>query len=175
MVKAKRGMAEQSHIPQLHHITNEYERLLEENKALANQQPKELEGMLNERMLREQLGDRYGELGEMISKAKEDLLRVAQLAKQAIPLQIKMQHPYTYSKWDSIHEPYNVVENVLKDDESVYKALTPDLDFTVANGSLAYVAEVALWPGDCGPATVEIYWSNTADKWTLVKSFTCGR
>jgi len=24
-----------------------------------------------------------------------------------------------------MHEPYNVVENVLKDDESVYKALTP--------------------------------------------------
>ena len=45
-----------------------------------------------------------------------------------------MQHPYQYSKWDSIHEPYNIVENVLKDDESVYKALTPNLDFTLASG-----------------------------------------
>jgi hypothetical protein len=35
MVKAKRGMAEQSHIPQLHHLNNEYQRLLEENKTLA--------------------------------------------------------------------------------------------------------------------------------------------
>ena len=30
----------------------------------------------------------------------------------AMPLPIRMQHPYTYSKWDSIHEPYNVVENI---------------------------------------------------------------
>jgi hypothetical protein len=32
------------------------------------------------------LGERYDEFGEMVIKAKEDLLRVAQLAKQAIPL-----------------------------------------------------------------------------------------
>lgn len=86
-------------------------------------------------------------------------------------MQVKMQHPYTYSKWDSIHEPYNVVENVLKDDESVYKALTPDIDLTVASGNLAYVSEVSLYPGDCGPQNVELYWSNTADKWTLIKQF----
>lgn len=111
----------------------------------------------------------------MVYKAKEDLLRVAQLAKQAIPLQLKMQHTYTYSKWDSIHEPYNVVENVLKDDESIYKGLTPDLDLTVAAGALAYISEVALWPGDCGPQSVELYWSNTADKWTLIKGYNLGK
>ena len=65
-------------------------------------------------------------------------------------------HPYSYSKWDSIHEPYNVVENILKDDESVYKALTPDLDLTVAAGNVAYISEVSLYPGDCGPANVEV-------------------
>jgi hypothetical protein len=32
-------------------------------------------------MLKEQLGDRYHELGDLVHKAKEDLLRVAQLAK----------------------------------------------------------------------------------------------
>lgn len=62
---------------------------------------------------------------------------------------------------------------MIKDDESVYKALTPDLDFTVANGNMAYISEVMISPGDCGPANVEIYWSNTADKWTLIKAFTC--
>ena len=67
------------------------------------------------------------------------------------------------------------MENVLKDDEAVYKALTPDLDLTVAGGNPAYIAEVSLYPGDCGPATVELYWSNTADKWTLIKQFTCTR
>ena len=88
---------------------------------------------------------------------------------------MKIQHPYQYSKWDSIHEPYNVVENILKDDESVYKALTPDLDVTVAQGNLAYISEVAIYPGDCGPQNVELYWSNTADKWTLIKNYTLGK
>lgn len=41
MVKAKRGMAEQSHIPKLHQLNNDYERLLEENKVLADKKPKE--------------------------------------------------------------------------------------------------------------------------------------
>jgi len=34
MIKAKRGMIEQSHVPTLHQVNNEYERLLEENKRL---------------------------------------------------------------------------------------------------------------------------------------------
>lgn len=41
---------------------------------------------------------------------------------------------------------------MLKDDESVYKALTPALDFTLGGGSLCFIAEVVLYPGDCGPA-----------------------
>ena len=60
--------------------------------------------------------------------------RVADMAKIAVPLPIAMAHPYTYSRWDTIHEPNNVVENVLKDDDSVYKALTPDFDFSLDHG-----------------------------------------
>ena len=71
MVKAKRGMQEQSHIPKLHQLNNEYERLLEENKTLANQvKPQREQEALNEKLLREQLGDRYSELDEIIVKAK---------------------------------------------------------------------------------------------------------
>lgn len=71
MVKAKRGMQEQSHIPKLHQLNNEYERLLEENKTLANQvKPQREQEELNEKLLREQLGDRYSELDEIIVKAK---------------------------------------------------------------------------------------------------------
>ncbi len=156
MVKAKRGMAEQSHVPQLHKLNNDYEKLIEENKQLKDNKPKDAGGILNEKALKEQLGDRYHELGDIIMKAKDDLIRVNKLSQQAIPLAIKMQHPYTYSKWDSIHEPFNVVENILKDDESVYKALTPDLDFTVSGTNMAYVSEVIIHPGDCGPANVEV-------------------
>ena len=77
------------------------------------------------------LGDKYQELPQMVTELTQNLKRVARLAKEAVPLPIKIQRVYQYSKWDAIHEPYNIVENVLKDDESVYKALTPDLDFTL--------------------------------------------
>lgn len=69
------------------------------------------------------MGEKYGELNEMVDQLKSNLKRVAQLAKNSRPLDLRMQHAYQYSKWDSINEPYNIVENVLKDDDSVYKAL----------------------------------------------------
>ena len=78
MVKAKRGMAEQSHIPMLHQLNTDYERLQEENKRLAsNKDASKVKGLLYDPELKEQLGDRYHELGAMVHKAKEDLLRVA--------------------------------------------------------------------------------------------------
>lgn len=74
-----------------------------------------------------------------------------------------MQHTYTYSRWDTIHEPHNVVENVLKDDDSVYKALTPDLDFSLDRNATCFISEVIIWPGDSGPNQVQIMVSNSAD------------
>ena len=88
----------------------------------------------------------------MVNQLKDNLKRVAKQAKMAMPLQIKMQHAYQYSKWDAIHEPYNVVENVLKDDDTVYKGLTPDFDITLDRDELCYVSEVVIWPGDNGPS-----------------------
>ena len=50
---------------------------MEENKRLQETKPKQNQGILNEQALKDQLGDRYDELGELVNKAKEDLLRVA--------------------------------------------------------------------------------------------------
>ena len=49
---------------------------------------------------------------------KKNLKRVADACARAMVLPVKIQHPYTYSKGTPC-EPYNVVENVLKDDDSV--------------------------------------------------------
>lgn len=84
-----------------------------------------------------------------------------------------MQHPYTYSKWDSIHEPHNIVENVLKDNELLFKGLTPDFDFNLNNHQSCFVAEVLIWPGDTGPNQVEIYVADYLDGWAFVKGYTC--
>ncbi len=68
---------------------------------------------VNESELKTELGDKYNELGEMVGILKENLKRVVKKSRISNPLPIKMQHAYEYSKWDSIHEPYNVVENVI--------------------------------------------------------------
>jgi len=59
----------------------------------------------------------------MVEDLKTNIKRVNQQAKNSISLPIKIQHVYQYSKWDSINEPYNVVENILRDDDTQYKAL----------------------------------------------------
>lgn len=87
-----------------------------------------------------------------------------------------MQHPYTYSKWDSINDPFNVVENVLKDDNTVYKGLSPQFDFTLADGQIAFISEVIIWPGsDTGPQKVNLYVGNTIDQWAFVKEYLCSK
>ena len=68
-----------------------------------------------------------------------------------------------------------MVENVLKDDDSVYKALTPDFDFTLDNGETCYISEVILWPGDSGPNQIEVYVANNPDRWAMVKQYTCSK
>ena len=89
---------------------------------------------------------------------------------------ITMAHPYTYSRWDTIHEPHNVVENVLKDDDSVYKALTPDFDFSLDHGQSCFVSEIIVWPGDSGPNEVAVLVSNQPEgSWAPVKQYTCNR
>lgn len=106
---------------------------------------------------------------------KASLKRLGEMAKKSRPLPLKMQHVYQYSKWDAIHEPYNVVENVLKDDEKVYKSLTPAFDFSVNNGSQCFISNVFVAPGDTGPNKMEIYLSNNFDQWTLIKTFTADK
>jgi hypothetical protein len=88
---------------------------------------------------------------------------------------LRVQHAYQYSKWDSIHEPYNVVENVLRDDETMYKALQPAIDLNLKDGDLCFIAEILIWPGDVGPNIVEIFVSNQSDSWTFVKEYACSR
>lgn len=101
-------------------IEEDYRKVIDENrklkqtKAIENQ-----ESSYNDPRLEKELGPKYKELGGMIEEAKSNLKRIADDYKRAKPLPIRIQHNYHYSKWDSINEPYNVVENVLRDDDSV--------------------------------------------------------
>lgn len=73
LVKGKRGHAEQSHVPRLHYLNEEYEKLREENKKLHegigdvnNKSNANIFGEDDEE-LKKQLGDKYYELGDMVS------------------------------------------------------------------------------------------------------------
>ena len=128
-----------------------------------------ISALLNNEKLKAELGDKYEELGDMVANLQSNIKRLAEMAKRAKTLPIKMQHIQQYSKWDAIHEPYNVIENVLSDDEKTYKALTPNFDLTVDNDKPCYIASFTIAPGDCGPQTIELYVSNVHDTWTFVK------
>lgn len=155
-----------------------------------------------EEQMKRDLGEKYNELAPMVEALKKSLKRVADNVNRADHLPVKIQHVYTYSKWDQVHEPENVVENVLKDDESTWRALQAEVDLTCSNHQVrplllalmqcyipmppsdptavlacqvSFVAGVELSPGECGPSEIEVYVSNVPDKWTLINTYTCTR
>mmetsp|Transcript_19452 Transcript_19452/g.22085 ORF Transcript_19452/g.22085 Transcript_19452/m.22085 type:complete len:743 (-) Transcript_19452:269-2497(-) len=179
MAKASQNRKEKSAIPEVLAINEEIVRLREENQALQSKMVETEERATkleqDDASLKSQLGKKYNELMPMMDEVKKNMMRVAEMVKNSYHLPLTMQHAYQYSKWDAVHEPYNVVENVLNDEESVYRSGSPVLDFTLSAGKPCFVAEVYLSPGECGPANVEIYLSNTVDKWTFMKDFKCNR
>jgi len=92
--------------------------------------------------LKAELGDKFEELGDMVHSLKSNMKRLAEMSKNSKPLQLEMQHKTTYSKWDSLNEPDNVIENVLEDDHKQYKALQPNFDFIINGGQEAYIANI---------------------------------
>jgi len=169
-----------STLPKLRSAHDDIEAAREETAEL-RERLKEFEGAEGskreeDQMLEEQLGDKYKEFQPMVEALKKSLIRVAENVKRAEFLPIKIQHVYTYSKWDQVHEPQNVVENVLKDDaEQSWRALQAEVDLTCSNHQVCFVSEVLLWPGECGPAEMEVYVSNVPDKWTLINTHKCTR
>ena len=166
--------------PVLSKVTKDLELLLEENRQLHNElKRRELNNIDEEeknvtmRQLEHELGPKANELDGMIRGLKDNIKRISNDVKLSKKLPIKIQHPYQYSKWDSINEPYNVVENVLKDDDSIYKALAPDFDFTLNNGKKCFVSEVLIHSGDGGPADVEVYTSDFPENWNFVEAYEC--
>ena len=74
-----------------------------------------------------------------------------------------------------MNEPYNVVENVLTDDEKVYKALGPSIDLSINELQPCFISMVVIYPGDTGPQNIEIYLSNEENNWKLVKQVTANK
>jgi hypothetical protein len=113
-------------------MSEELKKLLDENRTLQEELQRKEQYQYEEESKNQ--NTQNTQLNGMIAGLKDNLDRVEKDVKMSKKLPIKMQHAYKYSKWDSINEPYNVVENTLKEDDTVYKALAPDLDFTLNNG-----------------------------------------
>ena len=48
----------------------------------------------SDHQLKEELGDKYEELGGMVNQMKNNMKRLGEMARKAKPLPIKMQHVY---------------------------------------------------------------------------------
>ena len=127
--------------PVVGNVNQELKKLLQENKILHEQLRQKENGEEEEetkinhlKEIERDLGPQAYQLEGMLKGLKDNVKRVKNDMKMSKKLPIRIQHPYSYSKWDSINDPYNVVENILKDDDKIYKALTPELDLTLNNG-----------------------------------------
>ena len=127
--------------PVIKNVNMELKKLLEENRMLHHQLQRREMGKIDEETklshineMERDLGPNAYQLDGILKGLKNNVKRVTNDIKLSKKLPIRIQHPYHYSKWDSINEPYNVVENILKDDNTVYKALTPEIDLTLNHG-----------------------------------------
>ena len=106
-------------------------------------------------------------ISPMVKEFKQNVDKVKNIHQNAVELPIRMQRPYTYSKWDLVHEPENKVENILANDASAYKAVQPELDITLNNNQSAYVSSILFGPGEVGPQLIEVLESRNGAHWTL--------
>lgn len=170
-------LGDRSALPELHAADARAAEAMEEAEELRlqmqNSVANETASAQEEEQLREDLGCKYAELGPMMDALKRNLRRVAQQCQRAEALPVAIQHPYTYSKWDQVHEPHNVVENVLKDDAQVWKTVSPAVDLTLCREQVCFVAYVTVVAADPAPAAFEVFTSSVPDKWTLLSTFKC--
>jgi hypothetical protein len=170
-------MGDRAALPELHAADARIEELQDElqdmrmsmHSASHHKQAMEAE----DNQLRGDLGVKYSELAPMIDALKRNLKRVALQCERSEPLPIMIQHAYTYSKWDQVHEPHNIVDNVFRDDDSVWKTVSPAIDLTLYRDQVCFVSYVTISAMDPAPAVVEIYSSNVPEKWTLLSSHKC--
>jgi len=166
--------------PVVGNVNQELKKLLQENKILHEQLRQKENGEEEEetkinhlKEIERDLGPQAYQLEGMLKGLKDNVKRVKNDMKMSKKLPIRIQHPYSYSKWDSINDPYNVVENILKDDDKIYKALTPELDLTLNNGRKWFVSEIFIHGGDGGPAHIEVYISDYAQHWDYIEAYEC--
>eukprot|EP00767_Chilomastix_cuspidata_P001345 gnl/Chilomastix_cuspidata/1456.p1 GENE.gnl/Chilomastix_cuspidata/1456~~gnl/Chilomastix_cuspidata/1456.p1 ORF type:complete len:803 (-),score=258.30 gnl/Chilomastix_cuspidata/1456:822-3230(-) len=128
-----------------------------------------------ERRLRDELGELYEDLAPQLQRATDRLRRLAAMARDAKELDLTMAHEYEYTRWERTHEADNVVENVLRDDNTVFRRVSPVLDLSVSGARPNFVAGVVLSPGECGPAEMEVHLSRVVGHFSHAGTFRCTR
>jgi len=68
-----------------------------------------------------------------------------------------------------------VIENVLKDNEFTFKGLNPVFDFNLHHGSTCFIAEIKISTGEPSPGDIEIYISQSMEKWEFLRLHSCNK
>ena len=77
------------------------------------------------------------------------------------------------SQFDQTYDPQNLIDNILKKDDSVYKSVSPTIDLMLNDGGYFFFCEVVIQCGNPPPGMIEVYASNT-ENWTLVNCYNMG-
>lgn len=155
---------------QLHRIKSEFLEMKSKYDALQNEEEKR---QAYEKELVNQLGDKYDDFKGQIEAMKARLVLANRASNLADYLPIALARPYTYSNWEKTHEPENIIDNVLKDDETVWRAISPDIDLELDNGHICFIAHIELRFGDSIPRSLDVFTSDNCEDWFHVATLNC--
>lgn len=105
LTKGKTFGSQKTHIPASSNLHSEYQKLQEEKNLLMNRVSldksiKSQRGPFaieqDEDDLKKSLGEKYNDYKPMVEEVKKNLKRVADMVQKAYPLDLRIQHPYSY-------------------------------------------------------------------------------
>ena len=126
---------------------------------------------MNEKKLHCELGEKYAEYKPKVDMIMTQLKRSNKLSQASKPLNISLSNKKQGDLWMKTHEPFNQPENVLMDDNTVFRQLKPSLEFSLSkNFSEFYVAEIIVHVDEPAPGEVEIMLNNGGEWFSGLKT-----
>lgn len=143
-------------------------KLEEENISMK----KELESIYNKRKDKEEaIGVFAGEFKKIKNQLRTKYEKYNASCNHSSPLLIKVE-PVSYTAWEKLHDTQNVVENVLRDDSSVFTRKDACIK-TTFNPSI--VTKIKVHPGEPGPLHLDLTIMDRNDKVVFSEAYKMGR
>jgi hypothetical protein len=117
------------------------------------------------------LGPKFDEFEPEIEQIKSKLKQANKLYTLSNELPITIITKQNPDIWQKTVEPFNVMENVLKPDNSIYRNLKPEIEFNLCNNEVCHIAEIIVKADKPKPGETKVFTSMDKKIWTLIGRF----